>query len=92
MTALTICSTLLAAPAIADEVQLCFLFCTVKRSPAVDSFCNSYQLVNQNSVDSAELKKLSRGPKVRLTANDALYLCKCKGWDNPICEDAEAKK
>jgi len=76
---------LLGAPARADEVEFCFLFCTVKR-PVVDSFCQSYQQVNQGAADSAEIKKLSRGPKVRLNANEVLYLCKCKAWDNPICK------
>lgn len=80
---LTILLTLSAARA--DEVQFCFLFCSVKRAAPVDSFCQSYQRVNQSAADSAEIKKLSRGPKVRLNANDVLYLCKCKGWDNPIC-------
>lgn len=80
---LTILLTLSAARA--DEIQFCFLFCSVKQAAPVDSFCQSYQRVNQSAADSAEIKKLSRGPKVRLTANDVLYLCKCKGWDNPIC-------
>lgn len=74
-----------AAPTRADEVEFCFLFCSVKR-PVVDSFCQSYQQVNQGAADSAEIKKLSRAPKVRLNANDVLYLCKCKAWDNPICK------
>ena len=84
-TGLTIFLMLSAAPARADEVEFCFLFCTVKR-PVVDSFCQSYQQVNQSPADSAEIKKLSRAPKVRLTANDVLYLCKCKAWNNPICK------
>ncbi len=68
----------------ADEVEFCFLFCSVKR-PVVSDFCQAYVKVNQGAADSAEIKKLSRGPKSRLTANDVLYLCKCKAWDNPIC-------
>lgn len=85
MAILTTLLMLSVAPARADEVEFCFLFCTVKR-PVVDSFCQSYQQVNQNAADAAEIKKLSRSPKVRLTANDVLYLCKCKAWDNPICK------
>lgn len=68
----------------ADEVEFCFLFCSVKR-PVVSDFCTSYLKVNQGASDAAEIKKLSRGPKSRLTANEVLYLCKCKAWDNPIC-------
>ncbi len=85
MVSLTTLAMLSATPAKADEVEFCFLFCTVKR-PAVDSFCQAYQQVNQSEADSVGIKKLPRAPKVRLTANDVLYLCKCKGWDNPICK------
>lgn len=73
-----------ATPTRADEVQFCFLFCAVKTT-TVDSFCQSYQQVNQSTKDATEIKKLSRDAKVRLTANDVLYLCKCKNWNNPIC-------
>jgi len=79
---LTILLTLPAARA--DDVEFCFLFCAVKR-PVVDSFCQVYQQVNQGARDSVAIKTLPRAPKVRLNANDVLYLCKCKGWDNPIC-------
>jgi hypothetical protein len=78
------------APAKADSIKFCFLFCAVE-APTTDSFCQAYQQVNQAPGDSAEIKKLSRGPKVRLTANDVLYLCRCKGWNNPICEGSKAK-
>lgn len=83
MATLTILLTLSGARA--GEVKFCFLFCAVEQAVPVDSFCQSYQRVNQGAADSAEIKKLSRGPKVRLNANEVLYLCKCKGWDNPIC-------
>ena len=77
--------TLSAAPAVADTIKFCFLFCAVEPAPAVDGFCAAYQRVNQSAADAAEIKRLSRAPRVRLTANDVLYLCKCRGWDNPIC-------
>lgn len=76
---------LMLSAARADEIEWCFIACGVKRT-TVDSFCQSYQRVNQSAADSAEIKKMSRGPKTRLTANDVLYLCKCKGWDNPVCK------
>lgn len=83
---LTTLLMLLAAPARADRVKFCFLFCEIEQEAPVDSYCQVYQQVNQSAADSEEIKKLSRGPKVRLNANDVLYLCKCKGWDNPICK------
>ncbi len=83
---LTILLTLSAAPARADRVKFCFLFCEIEQDSPVDSFCQVYQKVNQGAADSAEIKKLSRGPKDRLTANEVLYLCKCKAWENPICK------
>lgn len=73
------------SPSQADTIKFCFLFCAVD-TPVVDSFCQVYQQVNQSPADSAEIKKLSRDPKIRLNANDVLYLCKCKAWDNPICK------
>lgn len=91
MASLTIWLTLSAAPASADTVKFCFLFCAVESAPAVDSFCTAYQQVNQNAADAADIRKMSRGPKVRVTANDVLYLCKCKGWDNPICKSEASK-
>lgn len=81
---LTTLLMLSATPSQADRVKFCFLFCEVETAES-DSFCTSYQRVNQSAADSAEIKKLSRAPKVRLNANDILYLCKCKAWDNPIC-------
>lgn len=86
MAGLTILLMLSAAPARADRVKFCFLFCQIEQETPVDSFCQVYQKVNQGPTDSAEIKKLSRGPKDRLTANEVLYLCKCKGWDHPICK------
>jgi hypothetical protein len=83
---LTILLTLSAARA--DEVEFCFFVCTVKR-PVVDSFCQVYQQVNLNAADSVAIKGLPRGPKVRLNANEVLYLCKCRAWDNPICKTKE---
>lgn len=80
---LTILLTLSAARA--GDIKFCFLLCAYEQAAPVDSFCQSYQRVNRSPADSAEVKKLSRGPKDRLTANDVLYLCKCKGWNNPIC-------
>lgn len=82
----TILLTLWATLASADTIKFCFLFCGVEPAPVVDSFCTSYLQVNQSPADSAEIKKLSRDPKVRLNANDVLFLCKCKAWDNPICK------
>lgn len=84
-TAILMTSMMLSA-AQADTVRFCFLFCAVEDAPVVDSFCQAYQRVNASAADSAEIKKLSRGPRARLTANDVLYLCKCKIWDNPICK------
>lgn len=84
--------TLSAAPARADTIKFCFLFCGVESAPVVDSYCQSYLQVNQSSADSAEIKKLSRAPKLRLNANEVLYLCKCKAWDNPICRTAKPSK
>jgi len=69
----------------AGEVKFCFLFCAFEQSAPMDSFCQSYQRVNQRPADGVEIERLSRGLKARLTANDVLYLCKCKAWDNPIC-------
>ena len=77
---------MLSAPARADRVKFCFLFCEIEQDSPVDSYCTSYQQVNQSAADGAEIKKMSRAPRVRLTANDVLYLCKCKGWGNPICK------
>jgi hypothetical protein len=74
------------APARADRVKFCFLFCEIEQDSPVDSYCTSYLQVNQSAADGAEIKKMSRAPRNRLTANDVLYLCKCKGWDNPICK------
>lgn len=82
----TILLTLSAARA--DEVEFCFLFCTVKR-PAADSFCMSYQQVNRSAQDAAAIGALPRAPKVRLTANDVLYLCRCRGWDHPVCKSGK---
>lgn len=76
---------LMLSGARAGEIKFCFLICAYELPAPVDSFCQSYQRVNRSPADSAEVKKLSRGPKDRLTANDVLYLCRCKGWDNPIC-------
>lgn len=73
----------------ADTIRFCFLICGVEPAPVVDSFCQSYQKVNQSVADSAEIKRLSRGPKVRLNANEILYLCKCRGWANPICKETK---
>ncbi len=70
----------------ADTIKFCFLFCAVEPTPVVDSFCEVYQQVNQGPADSSEIKKLPRNTKVRLNANDVLYLCKCKAWNNPICK------
>lgn len=81
----TLMTLLMLSGARAGEIKYCFLLCVYEQAAPVDSFCQSYQRVNQSPADSAEVKKLSRGPKGRLTANDVLYLCKCKGWDNPIC-------
>lgn len=89
---LTISLMLSATPTKADAIKFCFLFCAVETAPVIDSFCQAYQQVNQSPADSAEIKKLSRAPKVRLDANDVLYLCKCKGWDNPICLAAKQEK
>lgn len=86
MAGLTTLLMLSAVPAKADRVKFCFLFCEVEQESPADSYCQAYQQVNQSAADSAEIKKLSRGPKVRLNANDVLYLCKCKAWDNPICK------
>jgi hypothetical protein len=86
MAILTTLLMLSGTQARADNVKFCFLFFSVETSPAVDSFCQSYQQVNQGPTDSAEIKKLSRAPKVRLNANDVLYLCKCRNWNNPICK------
>lgn len=83
---LTILLTLWVAPARADKVVACIFICIVEPSPAVSDFCEAYQQVNQGAADSAAIKGLPRGPKVRLNANDILYLCKCKAWDNPICK------
>lgn len=83
---LTTLLMLSAAPARADRVKFCFLFCEIEQDSPVDSYCTSYQQVNQGASDAAEIKKMSRAPRVRLTANDVLYLCKCKGWENPICK------
>ena len=85
---LTTLLTLSAAPA--AEVRFCFLFCSVAEEAAVDSFCAAYQQVNRSAEDSAGIKQLPRGAKVRLNANDVLYLCKCKRWDNPICKEKAA--
>lgn len=81
---LTILLTLSAASA--DTIKFCFLFCAVEPAPVVDSFCQTYQQVNQSPADSAEIKKLTRDPKVRLNANDVIFLCKCRAWNNPICK------
>lgn len=71
----------------ADEVEFCFLFCSVKR-PVVNSFCQNYTLVNQNAGDAAAVKGISRRDvKVRLNANDVKYLCQCRAWSNPICKN-----
>lgn len=81
---LTILLTLSAARA--DEIEFCFLFCAVKR-PVINSFCQNYTLVNQNRLDAAAVKGISRRDvKVRLNANDVKYLCQCRSWKNPICE------
>lgn len=85
MAILTILLTLSGAQA--AEVKFCFLFCVVEQEPVVDSFCQSYLQVNQSADDAADLKRLTRrDPKVRINTNDVLYLCKCKGWDDPICK------
>ena len=83
---LTILLMLSGTQARADSIKFCFLFCAVEPAPVVDSFCTSYLQVNQSPADSEEIKKLARTPKVRVNANDVLYLCKCKAWDNPICK------
>lgn len=82
---MTILLTIWATPSSADRVKFCFLFCEIETDSPVDSYCQSYQRVIRNASDAAEIKKLSRGPKVPLNANEVLYLCKCKKWDNPIC-------
>jgi hypothetical protein len=86
MASLTILLMLSGTQARADRVKFCFLFCEIEQDPISDSFCTSYQQVNRGASDSAEIKKLSRAPKIRLNANDVLYLCKCKAWNNPICK------
>lgn len=90
MAILTILLTLSATPSQADRVKFCFLFCEIEQDGPADSYCTSYLRVNQSAADAAEIKKLSRGPKVRLNANEVLYLCKCKAWDNPICSKSSA--
>lgn len=83
---LTILLTLSAAQG--AEVKFCFLFCVVEQEPPVDSFCQAYQQVNRSAEDAADIKRMTRrDARVRLTANDVLYLCKCKGWENPICKE-----
>lgn len=86
MASLTILQMLSAAPAKADRVRFCFLFCEIEQDAPVDSFCLNYTKVNQSASDAAEIKRLSRGPKTRLNANEVKYLCQCKAWDNPICK------
>lgn len=86
MASLTILLMLSGTPARADRVKFCFLFCEIETTPAVDSFCQSYLQVNKSPSDSAEIKKLSRGPKGRINANDVLYLCRCRAWNDPICK------
>jgi predicted NAD/FAD-binding protein len=72
----------------ADRIKFCFIFCAVEHHGAVDSFSTVYQRVITSPADSAEIKKLSRPLRERLTRNEALYRC-ATGWNNAICGNAK---
>ncbi len=80
---LVLLSTISAADA--DRVRLCILFCVVETPAAVDSFDKLYERVIVSPADSAEVNRLSRPLRERLTRNEVLYRCST-GWNNAICE------
>lgn len=79
---LTLLLTISAAEA--DRIKFCFIFCAVEQQGVVDSFSSVYQRVITSPADSAEIKKLSRPLRERLTRNEILYRCST-GWNNSIC-------
>lgn len=83
---LTLLLTISAAEA--QKVRLCLLFCVVEQQGAVDSFSSLYNRVITSPADSAEVKKLSRPLRERLTRNEVLYRCST-GWNNSICGKAK---
>lgn len=80
---LTLLLTISAAEA--QKVKLCILFCVVEQEGAVDSFSTLYERVITSPADSAEVKKLSRPLRERLTRNEVLYRCST-GWKSPLCQ------
>ena len=93
MLALMILSaSLSAAPARADRVEFCFLFCSVSRDPPADSFCQVYERVYLQAGDSDPIKAARPAVRRAIDKNEAKYLCICKKWDNPICAEVAHEK
>lgn len=88
----TIILLILAAsilPAKADIV--CVLCFGTDKPQVIDSYCADYQQIMLQQAEAREIAKLSPALKKRIGANDDLYLCRCKGWKNPICAQLNAR-
>lgn len=73
----------------------CFIICFGASNPApsvpLDTFCGSYERLVQTPADLAEIKKLPKDLRRRVQGNEADYLCRCKGWQDPICQKGKSK-
>ena len=79
---------LMTSAANAEKIKFCFLFCIIE-SEVSDSFVAAYKRVILSPADSADIKKLPRPLRERLTANETLYRCETDWRGRPICSSSK---
>ena len=62
---------------------LVFFSCELPKTPAIDSFCTSYQRIIRTPDDAKIVAPLS--VKQRIAADDIIYRCTCENWKSPLC-------
>jgi len=74
----------------------CFIVCFGMSSPppsiVVDSFCQRYDRQVLSNADINAIKNLPPALARRIQGNEVDYMCKCLGWNDPICKTGKRKK
>jgi len=73
------------------EGIVCFIFCfgtVTEPSPSIiaDSFCEVYERQIITKTDAQSVKLLPPDVQKRVQGNEVLYLCRCKGWKDKVCQ------
>lgn len=76
--------------------MVCFIFCfgftePAALTPPVDSFCRMYEQQILTKADATATKALSPSAQRRVQGNDLVYLCRCKGFKDPLCQTVQQR-